>query len=94
MNRRQLFKSALAAFLAPTLAKLAPFLPAPRPHLSINQILTISYDKALKYRSTASWSESAFLREAERQGVVRWSNSPRFVNQPMEITLDYRRNPQ
>lgn len=59
--------------------------------LSISQIVAVSYPAVLADMRKAAnqWSESAVLREFERQGVVvRKSLGP-----TIEAPLDYRRNP-
>ena len=59
--------------------------------LTIGQIAAISYPAVLADNRKAAnqWSESAFLRELERQGaIVRKS-----LGSTIEAPLDYRRNP-
>lgn len=59
--------------------------------LSVSQIIAVSYNNVLaeKRKATNQWSESAFMRELERQGAVkRISMGPQI-----ELPLDYQRNP-
>lgn len=59
--------------------------------LSISQIASISYSAVLADNRKAAnqWSESAFLRELERQGAIK----RRSLGSNIEAPLDYRRNP-
>lgn len=59
--------------------------------VTIGQIAAVSYPAVLSEMRTAAnqWAENAFLREAERQGmIVRKSLGP-----TIEAPLDYRANP-
>ena len=59
--------------------------------LSISQIVAVSYNDVLNAmrKPENQWSESAFMRELERQGAVK-----RVAGGPqLEATLDYRINP-
>jgi hypothetical protein len=58
--------------------------------LSISQILAASYPAVVaeKRRPANQWSESALMRELERQGAIKRVN----LGSTIEATLDYRRN--
>jgi hypothetical protein len=59
--------------------------------LSVSQIIAVSYNAVLAEARKAAnqWAEAAFLREAERQGmVIRKALGPQI-----EAPLDYQRNP-
>lgn len=59
--------------------------------LSVSQLTAASYNavRAEARKATNNWAESAFMREAERQGMlVRMS-----FGAQIEIPLDYQRNP-
>ena len=59
--------------------------------LDISQILSVSYEAVLADMRKAAdqWSESAALREMERQGAIKRIN----FGPTIEVPLDYRRNP-
>lgn len=59
--------------------------------LTIGQIAAISYNAVLadKRKAANQWSESAFLRELERQGAIMRKS----LGSNIEAPLDYRRNP-
>lgn len=59
--------------------------------LSINQILGSSYAAVLndKRKPENQWAENAFMREAERMGLIKRKS----LGPTLEYTLDYRRNP-
>lgn len=58
--------------------------------LTISQILSASYPAVVaeKRRPTNQWSESALMRELERQGAIKRVS----LGSTIEATLDYRRN--
>lgn len=58
--------------------------------LSISQILAASFPAVMaeKRKPTNQWAESAFLREAERQGAIKKVS----LGAVIEAQLDYRRN--
>lgn len=56
--------------------------------LTISQIFSASYEAVEKKKAADQWSESAFLREAERQGMIKRES----LGTTLDETLDYRRN--
>lgn len=59
--------------------------------LTIGQIAAVSYPAVLAEmrRAANQWSESAFMRELERQGAIERKS----LGATIEAPLDYRRNP-
>jgi hypothetical protein len=58
--------------------------------LTIGQIAAASYPAVLnEMRATDQWSESAVLREMQRQGMIKRKS----LGTTIDVTLDYRRNP-
>lgn len=57
----------------------------------ISQILSVSYPAVLNAKRSPEnqWAESAFMREAERQGMI----DRRSLGSTIDITLDYQANP-
>jgi len=56
--------------------------------LSISQIVAASYAAVEKKKASNQWSESALLRELERQGAIKKVS----LGATIDETLDYRRN--
>lgn len=59
--------------------------------LTIGQIATVSYPKVLteKRKAANQWTESAYMREMERQKAIRRES----LGASIEAPLDYQRNP-
>lgn len=59
--------------------------------LTISQLVAISFPEVLNTNRTPEnqWAENAFLREAERQGMIEY----RDLGEHIEATLDYQSNP-
>lgn len=58
--------------------------------LTISQIYAASYPAVLnKMRATDQWSDSAVMKELQRQGMIKRES----LGTTIDVTLDYRRNP-
>ncbi len=58
--------------------------------LTISQIYAASYPAILnKMRATDQWSDSAVMKEMQRQGMIKHES----LGTTIDVTLDYRRNP-
>lgn len=87
LTRRGLFGALAGIVLAPYAPRWTS--PLRRSCLTLAQIRAVTYEKMFKghWQTSNQWAESAFLREMEKQGVVK-----RVYDEPMQLPLSYRTN--